>query len=379
MRSGRRIHPLAAALAVVASLSSCGLHGKPAVERKAAPPPGSTASSSGARVEAVDPARVIAPGIVESWGGDIQLSAKESGWIDRVLVREGERVEAGRLLVLLDDAPQRRAVDLAQAEVAEAEAALARIEAGSTAEELRRAGADRDAAAVRAELARADAARSARLVDGGAVAVADAERNRAEARALTALAAGAQARLEELERGARAEDRRAATARAAAARARLRLAEAALASRRVEAPAPGTILVSRAHAGEFYAAGAGPLLVLGDTSRIQVRLEVDEIDAPAVAGGAGAALYSDGGVLLAEGAVFRVAPRMGRKGLPIESPTSRQDVRVREVFVEVPASSGLVPGQRVWGHVARPERTDGSVAYAPSGPVTPRAPGTVRR
>jgi multidrug resistance efflux pump len=342
-----------AALAMIASLSGCGLHGKPTVERKAAPPPGSAAPSSAARAEAVDPARVIAPGIVESWGGDTQLSAKESGWIDRVLVREGERVGAGQLLVVLDDASQRRAVELARADVTEADAATARMEAGATAEELRRAAADLEAATARAKLARSDAERTARLVDGGAVAVAEAERTSAEARALTALAAGAQARLEELERGARAEDRRAASARAAAARARLRLAEAALESRRVVAPGAGTVLVSRAHAGEFYAAGAGPLLVLGDTTRIQLRLEVDEIDASAVAGGAATAIYSDGGERLAQGAVFRIAPRMGRKGLPIESPTARQDVRVREVFVEVPASSGLVPGQRVWGHVSR--------------------------
>jgi multidrug resistance efflux pump len=196
-------------------------------------------------------------------------------------------------------------------------------------------------------------------VDGGAIAVAEVERDTAEAQALTALAAGAQARLEELERGARAEDRRAAGARSAAARARLRVAEAALERRRVVAPGAGTVLVSRAHAGEFYAAGGGPLLVLGDTTRIQVRLEVDEIDASAVAGGAAAAIYSDGGERLAQGTVFRIAPRMGRKGLPIESPTARQDVRVREAFVEVPASSGLVPGQRVWGHVSRLETAGG--------------------
>jgi hypothetical protein len=42
---------------------------------------------------------------------------------------------------------------------------------------------------------------------------------------------------------------------------------------------------------------------------------------------------------------------MGRRGLAIESPTARADVRVREVFVEAAATSTLVPGQRVWGHI----------------------------
>lgn len=42
--------------------------------------------------------------------------------------------------------------------------------------------------------------------------------------------------------------------------------------------------------------------------------------------------------------------RLSIRGLPIESPIARADVRVREVFVEVPATNALIPGQRVWGH-----------------------------
>ncbi len=358
MRSGLVWMSIAA---LAAPLSGCGLHGKPVVARKAAGAGGSAASVAatarpfaGSAPGTVAPTQVVAPGIVESWGGDVQLSAQESGWIDRILVKEGEVVRAGQLLARLDDAAQRRAVELAAADLAEAEAALLRLQRGATAEELRQVQADREAAVARAELARSQAARAERLGEGGFVAVAETERASAEARARAASAERAEARLLELRRGARPEDRSAARARVGAARARLRLAEANLERRRVEAPQAGTVLVSRFHAGEFYNAGAGPLLVLGDTTRLQVRLEVDEVDAPAVAGGADCALTSDAGASLGNGSVFRIAPRMGRRGLPIESPTSRQDVRVREVFVEIPASAGLVPGQRVWGHLSRP-------------------------
>lgn len=359
MRSDRIVWMSLAVLAFAAPLPGCGLHGKPVVERKAARGTAPAAqlaarAGSGERVpRPVDPDQVVAPGIVESWGGDVQLSAQESGWIGQVLVQEGEAVRAGQLLATLDDAAQRRAVELAAADLAEAEAALLRLERGATADELRQVQADREAAAARAELAHAQAARAARLGEGGFVAAAETERASAEARVQAALAERAEARLHELRRGARPEDRSAARARVAAARARLRLAEANLERRRIAAPQAGTVLVSRFHAGEFYNAGAGPLLVLGDTARLQVRLEVDELDAPAVAGGAGCALTSDAGAHLGNGSVFRIASRMGRRGLPIESPTSRQDVRVREVFVEVPASTGLVPGQRVWGHLSR--------------------------
>ncbi len=358
MKSNRALHLSMAALALAAPLSGCGLHGKPTVERKAVPTAGLARAAPAATAEASEPGPIVAPGIVEAWGGEIQLAAQESGWIGQVLAHEGETVRAGQLLATLDDGAQRRSVELAAADLAEAEAAITRMERGATAEELRQAQAEHAAGAVRAELARSDAARAARLGEGGAVSLAEVERTAAEARASAALAEKAEARLQEMRRGARAEDRSAARARVAAARARLRLAEAALERRRVVASAAGTVQVSRAHPGEFYNVGAGPLMVLGDTTRLQVRLEVDEIDASAASQGAPCGIYSDAGTRLTQGTVFRIAPRMGRKGLPIESPTSRQDVRVREVFVEIPASSGLVPGQRAWGHVSRLEAAE---------------------
>jgi hypothetical protein len=136
----------------------------------------------------------------------------------------------------------------------------------------------------------------------------------------------------------------------------VQLARANLARRRVTAPSAGTILLSRFHVGEFYSPPAGPFFVLGDLTRLQVRLEVDEIDALDVGVGAPCAFYSDGGVLLAQGIVVREAPTMGRRALPLESPTARVDVRIREVFVEVSATAPLVPGQRVWGNTPRVTR-----------------------
>jgi multidrug resistance efflux pump len=158
------------------------------------------------------------------------------------------------------------------------------------------------------------------------------------------------ARLGSVTRGARAEDRSAARARLVAARARLQVAEASLARRYVLAPKAATVLLSQFHVGEFFTPGGAPLLVLGDVSRLRVRMEVDEIDAMRVMEGAPCTIYGDDSARISDGNVFRVAPKMGRRALAIESPTARADVRVREVFVAVPATTALIPGQRVWGH-----------------------------
>ncbi len=352
-------------LALAGTLSGCGLHGKPTVARKAPaaasapaapsmpPAPLTQADTAGASSADLEPDTVVSPGVVEPWGAQVDLAAQESGWIAELGAKEGDVVQAGQLLARLEDGTQRHAVELAQGELAEAEAALAKLARGSTVEEIQQAQADHDAAVARQSFTSAIAARTARLHEEGLVADNEVDRTGADAQAQAAQAERAAARLRELEIGARPEDRDAARANVATARARLQLAESNLARRRVVAPQGGTILLSRFHPGEFYNAAAGPLFVLGDMSRLQVRMEVDEIDALAVTGGAQCALYSDAGVRLTTGEVVRLAPKMGRRGLPLESPTARADVRVREVFVAIPASANLVPGQRVWGHTAR--------------------------
>jgi HlyD family secretion protein len=350
-------------LAASAPLQGCGLHGKPNVERKArsvesfannqkAPPPAERGEQARPD-ELVGPQEVVSPGVVEPWGDEVNLSAPESGWIAQVAVKEGERVQEGQLMAVLDDAAQQSAVELAKADLAEAEAAWARIQHGATPEELRRARAEYQAASARGKLARLEEARTSKLHEGGAAPDAEVDRAAAEAQVQAALASGAQASLDQLERGARAEDRDASRARLAGARARLQLAQANLAHRRVQAPRAGTVLLSRYHVGEFIQAGGAPFFLLGDLSQLQIRLEVDEIDALSLAPNGTCTIYSDSGVRLGEGTIRRLAPRMGRRALPLESPTARSDVRVREVFVEVPAAAAFLVGQRVWGHVAR--------------------------
>src|SRR5690606_29856049 len=153
-----------------------------------------------------------------------------------VLVAEGQHVTAGQVLAVLDDVTQRRAVELARAELAEAQAVVTRTARGTTAEELEQARAEARASRARADFAMSEAARVARLGTEAAVARADVERTRAEADAQVALAEKSAARLAELERGLRRGDRRAVGARLEAARARLARAEARLERRRGVAP-----------------------------------------------------------------------------------------------------------------------------------------------
>lgn len=329
------------------ALAGCGLHDRPKVERKQTQ--GGPAPSG--RPALLETNRVVAPGIVEPWDEQVNLSAQESGWIAQLSVKEGDRVEVNQLLAVLEDSAQHAEISLAMAGVAEAEAALARVLRGATKEELRQAEAEYEAAAARGTFSKTSEARTARLHEGGVVPDTAADEAATEARVQSALANSAEARLSELRRGARREDRIVARARVDAARARLEAAKAAWGRRRILAPKAATVLLSPYHQGEFFDVGRSALFVLGDLSRLQVRLEVDEVDALTLKVGARCALYSDAELHLGDGSIVSLAPKMGRRALPLDTPTARADVRVREAIVEIGQTSKLIVGQRVWGHV----------------------------
>ena len=129
-------------------------------------------------------------------GGDVSaLAPQVSGLVAQVAVTDNETVHAGQLLVQLDDRPYRAALAQADANVAGAQAALANLDATDQLQQsvIAEAQADIVAADAAVVLARANAARYARLAASSAGTEQDAQT------AIATLAAG---------RGIRAKDPR---------------------------------------------------------------------------------------------------------------------------------------------------------------------------
>jgi len=125
------VRTIVVAAAMSFALTGCQLHGKPHVARQVArvqaSPSGAGSGATalaGASGDSSAIADVIAPGIVEPWGAQVDLAAREPGWIAGILVREGEVVRAGQPLAWLEDDAQRRALYVARAFLAEAEVAF---------------------------------------------------------------------------------------------------------------------------------------------------------------------------------------------------------------------------------------------------------------
>ena len=102
----------------------------------------------------------------------------------------------------------------------------------------------------------------------------------------------------------------------------------------VRAPVAGEVLQLNARKGEFAAsAGGAPLLVLGDTRTLHVRVDVDENDAWRVLAGARAVVSVRGASSLSTPARFvRIEPLVVPKRSLTGASVERVDTRVLQVL-----------------------------------------------
>jgi RND family efflux transporter MFP subunit len=133
------------------------------------------------------------------------------------------------------------------------------------------------------------------------------------------------------------------------AQARRDRAKAALEERTVRAPFAGTILKTYLEAGESSGAGMeSPLFVIGDTRRLKIVAEVDELDVGGVSTGLAATVVPDAlPDLEITGKVVKVSGVLGRKNVRSDDPRERLDGKVLEIEIEVAADPRLKPGMTV--------------------------------
>jgi HlyD family secretion protein len=237
-----------------------------------------------------DDAALFASGTVEATEADLGFQAP--GRVAAIEVREGDRVTDGQAIARLDASELEAARDGAAAQVAAAEARLAEMRRGARPQELSRAEAALHSATQRAEDARRDAQRAARLFEGGAVS------QQALDKANTALevAEAAQEQAEEtlamVREGPRRETIAAQTAMVGQARANLARAEAILGHASIDAPFAGIVTVRHREPGEAIGPGA-PVVTLLDPADRWVRIYVREDEIGRVSIGMAADIVSD--------------------------------------------------------------------------------------
>lgn len=327
---------------------------RPAIET-AAVEPGTNKETSPAAVASPakpSPWTASAPGRVEPVGGEVRISAQASGRVAEVLIGVGDRVQAGDLLVRLDDdEPQARILALgADVQARKRERDAGDVAQGNLARDRRTAEDNLATAERQLYSAREDLDRALRLRSTGAAgeqpdvdkardAVTKA-RDRVEQTRLALRRASGQDGIPAPTRGEVA---------LTAARADLSAAEAALERTRVRAGITGTVLALNARAGEVLVPSLElPVAMLGNLAQLRVRSEFEERDLGKVRDGQTAIVRADAfpGRDF-EGKVTLVSPSMSQSRIGQRGPRRLNDIDVLEVLVNLTGETPLMPGMRV--------------------------------
>ncbi len=224
--------------------------------------------------ETADPNVVRLNGRIEA--AMVDLSPKVTGRVREVLVKEGDRVKAGDVLVRLDLGETGLAVARDTSAVAAAQARVRDLEAGSRRSELAAAQAEVDDRQAGLELARKELQRQQFMLERKVGTQRDVDRASTEVERLTAAVSAASNRLATLREGARRNQIQQAQEEVARARTVLEQSQTVVDEGELRAPAD-TIVVHRfAEPGQLVTPGQ-PALTLAFLDRLYVRTFVPEL------------------------------------------------------------------------------------------------------
>ena len=224
----------------------------------------------------------------------VSLAFEGSGRVAQVDAEEGDRVQPGQVLAVLDTRTLALQADQAAAQLRVQEENLRRLKNGARPAEIAQARSRLAAAQADAQRARREQARLERIAtaSAGAVSVQDVDRARSAARVAQAAVKERQDALALVQEGARREEIDAADAQVAAARAQLALLRHQLAQGELRAPVAAVVRSRLLEPGDM-ASPQRPVLALAVTSPKWARIYVDESSLGQVKPGQAAQLSVD--------------------------------------------------------------------------------------
>lgn len=314
---------------------------------------GRTRDKGGAQtlVKAPLPDLVAGPGRIEPVSEDIKIGSELSGKLRAVHVEEGDAIHKGQVLAVLENDDYRAEVSSAEAEVRAKEATLRKVMNGARAQERSEALSSVRAKQAVMENAQAEADRRRKLFAAGVISQEEAERYAREYDVAKAQYQESVQRHSLVDDHAREEDIAFAQADLQLAQARLADASAKYEKTRIKSPIDGTVLRKHHRSGESVSNSStvpDPILTIGDTKVLRVRVDVDETDVNKVRVGTKAYVTADAfGEQKFWGHVVRVGELLGPKNVRTDEPTEHVDRKILETLVELDPGAPLPMGLRV--------------------------------
>lgn len=233
----------------------------------------------------VEPARspfgksLAASGVVEAKTENIAVGSHLAGVVREVVAKVGQKFKAGDVLLKLDDRHVQAELNLRAANVAAAEAQLAKLQAQPRREELPPIEARMREARATMENWTDQYERAKKIYENRAIGEEEVVKLRQSRQAAQEAYERARAELELLRSGAWEPDLLIARANVTQMRAQLLIAQTELDRLSVKAPVDGEVLQVNVRPGEFVGAPPGqPLIMLGNLDQLHVRVDIDEND-----------------------------------------------------------------------------------------------------
>jgi HlyD family secretion protein len=296
---------------------------------------------------------VVAPGLVEPMSEEVKIGSELDGKLRQVMVDEGDRVARGQVIAVLENADYAARVELAKADLAERRAALERLLNGARAEERREADAAvREARAVLVT-ASAEWERRRTLLDEGAISHTEFDSFEREYRVAQARLEASEQHFALVDAAARPDDRTRAEAEIRAAEASLSNAQALFEKTIVRSPLDAVVLRRYRKTGEsVIAKDETPIVSLGATSRLRVRVDVDETDVNRLREGQKAWVRADAyGDRRFTGRVVRIGQILGPKNISTDRAAEKLDAKILETLVELDPGQTIPVGLRVDAYI----------------------------
>ncbi len=285
-----------------------------------------------ARAEIADVKTVVGAPATVFAREQANISSRITAPIRELLARKGDRVAAGQLLARLEDRDLIAQRDEAQAAVADAEANLQRLTAGTLPADIERARGQAAGAEAALHKAREIYERRRQLFDQGAIPQRDLLVSRTELAQATADYDVARSALDLLLNQSRDREILMAKSKVEQARARLSLAAAQLQFTEIRSAFSGTVTEQFLFAGDMARPDA-PVFTVMDLSVAVARAQVPEADAAAVrTGQACSFIPADGGGASFDGRITMVNQAVD---------AARRTV---ETWCEIPNPKGLLRG-----------------------------------
>lgn len=317
---------------------------------------------------------VAGSGIIEASSQNIAIGTNIAGIVQTVHVVAGAQVKKGAPLFTIDDRSLRAELALSEAQVRIAEQTLARLRAQPRPEDLPPMEAKVREAEAQLSDAKAQLALMESIEDKRAVSMDDLTRRRGATITAQARVASARADLELLKSGAWTQDVQVVEAQLAQAKAAADQIRTEIDRLSVKAPVDGEVLQVNVRVGEYAATPVGgnsttPLMLVGSTDTLHVRVDVDENDAWRVRPGAKARIALRGNSSIGTDVTFvRVEPYVIPKRSLTGESAERVDTRVLQVLYKFPRTAiNAYVGQLVDVHIDAPGADSVPPAQSPRG------------